>query len=442
MKIGVIGTGYVGLVTGTCFAEMGNEVICLDIDQKKIDRLKEGVIPIYEPGLEDMVIRCYKEKRLSFSTDYSQTTRQSDIIFIAVGTPPGEDGSADLNYVLKAAESIAQNMDSYKVIVNKSTVPVGTGIRVKEAIQKVLEKRKVDFGFDVVSNPEFLKEGTAIDDFMRPDRIVVGVESEKSHQMMARLYEPFVRNGHPILFMDVFSSEMTKYAANAMLATKISFINEVSRVCEKLGADVEKVRKGIGADKRIGHHFIYPGLGYGGSCFPKDVKALLKTGQTLDEPMFILDAVEKVNHLQRKHYIDRVLGFFKNQLQGKKIGIWGLAFKPGTDDIREAPSIDLIESLLKAGAFIRAYDPVAAENVKNHFKNHPNLTFVEEQYGATDGVDALCIVTEWKSFREPDFAKIKAKMVNPVVFDGRNQYNPEEMKELGFKYFCIGRKSV
>jgi UDPglucose 6-dehydrogenase len=333
-------------------------------------------------------------------------------------------------------------MTGYKVIVNKSTVPVGTASLVKEKIQECLKNRKADIPFDVVSNPEFLKEGSAIDDFMRPDRIVVGLESERAQKLMARLYEPFVRNGHPILYMDPFSSEMTKYAANSLLATKISFINEISRVCEKLGADVEKVRKGIGADKRIGYHFIYPGLGYGGSCFPKDVKALLKTGRAAGEPMHILEAVENVNQLQRNHYIKRVSDFFGNQLKGKKVAVWGLAFKPGTDDIREAPAIDIIQSLLDGGATVHAYDPVAEDHVKAHFNNNPRLEFAKEQYGALEKADALCLVTEWKSFREPDFEKMKAKMQAPVIFDGRNQYEPETMKAQGFKYFCIGRKSV
>jgi len=449
MKIGVVGTGYVGLVTGTCFAEMGNEVTCLDIDQKKIELLNKGIIPIHEPGLEDLVKRCAREGRLHFTTDYARIARENEILFIAVGTPPGEDGSADLKYVLNAAKSIAQEMNGYRVIVNKSTVPVGTGQVVKKAIQETLDSRKVSFSFDIVSNPEFLKEGSAIDDFIRPDRIVVGVDSEKARLLMGRLYETFVRNGHPILYMDIASSEMTKYAANALLATKISFINEISRVCEKLGADVEKVRRGIGSDKRIGYQFIYPGLGYGGSCFPKDVKALLKTGNGVDEPMFILDAVEKVNQLQRKHYIQKIQDFFESPkrqsqtqgLKGKKFAVWGLAFKPGTDDIRDAPSIDIIEALLNSGASIRAYDPVAAGNVRTRFSERSALTFVEEQYEALEGADALCIVTEWKSFREPDFNKMKAKMAAPVVFDGRNQYDPADMSARGFQYFCVGRST-
>lgn len=448
MKIGVIGTGYVGLVSGTCFAEVGNEVICLDIDQAKIDGLKKGVIPIYEPGLEDMVRRNVKEQRLSFSTSYAETVSKSDLMFIAVGTPPGEDGSADLQYVLKSARSIAENMDSYKVVVNKSTVPVGTAKQVQAALDEVLKKRNLtgQVTFDVVSNPEFLKEGAAIDDFMKPDRIVVGVESERAQQMMERLYQPFVRNGHPVYFMDIASSEMTKYAANAFLATKISFINEIARVCDKLGADVEKVRKGIGSDHRIGQHFIYPGLGYGGSCFPKDVKALLKTGQSLEEPMLILDAVERVNAQQRLNYIQRVLDYFgpdsKDLLKGKRIGIWGLAFKPATDDIRDAPSIDIIRTLLDKGAMVQAFDPVAVKHISELFPGEKNLVFTENQYGACEGADALCLVTEWKSFREPDFDKMKSLMKAPVVFDGRNQYNPDEMSSRGFSYMSVGRPAV
>lgn len=445
MKIGVIGTGYVGLVTGTCFAEMGNDVVCLDIDTKKIERLRQGIIPIFEPGLEEMVVQCSRAKRLSFTTDQAETVKNSDIIFIAVGTPPSEDGSADLDYVLSAAESIATHMNQHKTIVNKSTVPMGTWKLVRERIQKVLDSRKVNFEFDVVSNPEFLKEGSAIEDFMRPDRIVVGVDTDRAQKLMARLYDPFVRNGHPILFMDLHSSEMTKYAANALLATKISFMNEISRICDKHGADVEKVRKGIGSDKRIGYHFIYAGLGYGGSCFPKDVKALLKTGRKLDEPMLILDAVERVNQLQRQHFISDLLSHFARKLSGKKIALWGLAFKPGTDDIREAPALDIVEALLNEGASVEAYDPAAAIAVQNHFKSHAHaarLTFGDDQYSVLEKAHMLCLVTEWKSFREPDFEKIKSKMAEPVIFDGRNQYEPEDMASRGFVYHCVGRPYV
>lgn len=442
MKISVIGTGYVGLVTGTCFAEMGNEVTCLDIDKRKVELLIDGVIPIYEPGLQEMVLRCSREKRLFFTTDYQHATQWADIIFIAVGTPPGEDGSADLKYVLGAVQTIAENMDSYKVIVNKSTVPVGTGEKVKQAIQTVLDARKVSFSFDVVSNPEFLKEGSAIDDFMKPDRIVVGVNSPEARQVMARLYEPFVRNAHPILYMDLLSSEMTKYAANALLATKISFMNEVSRVCEKVGADVEEVRKGIGSDQRIGFHFIYPGLGYGGSCFPKDVKALLAAGLEKGEPMHLMKAVENVNQEQRSHFIKKIHTCLGSGLKGKRIGVWGLAFKPGTDDIREAPALDILKDLLDSGADVLAYDPVAAQNVKDHFKGATGLIFVEDQYAALEKVDVLCIVTEWKSFREPNFERMKQLMSTPLIIDGRNQYSPDYLKSLGFQYLSIGRRRV
>jgi UDPglucose 6-dehydrogenase len=463
MKIAVIGTGYVGLVTGTCFAEMGNTVTCLDIDQKKIEDLKNGVIPIHEPGLEEMIKRCVREERLFFATDYSKITHENDLLFIAVGTPPGEDGSADLKYVLQAAECIAQEMNADKIIVNKSTVPVGTGALVRKAIQRVLDARGVQFSFDIVSNPEFLKEGTAIDDFMKPDRIVVGIEhkieqgnatgaepgvqNDRAMSSMRRLYEPFIRNGRPILFMDIASCEMTKYAANALLATKISFINEISRLCERLGADVEKVRRGIGADQRIGYQFIYPGLGYGGSCFPKDVKALVQAGQAVQEPMRILEAVEKVNQLQRTRFIEKIRERFRSELKDKTFAIWGLAFKPGTDDIREAPSMDIIEALLKAGAKIRAYDPVATSQAQHYFqgavsrsdRSDSRILFSHDQYEALNQADALCIMTEWKSFREPDYMRMKATMLQPWIFDGRNLYEPEFMRSLGFHYTCIGR---
>ncbi len=440
MQLAMIGIGYVGLTTGTGFAEMGNQVVCVDIDKQKVDKLNDGEIPIYEPGLEELVKRNYKEKRLVFTTDLSIAVSQSDLIFIAVGTPPGEDGSADLQYVLDVARNIAQSMEAYKVVILKSTVPVGTGKKIKEAMSRVLRDRDVQIDFDLVSNPEFLKEGAAIDDFMKPDRIIVGLESDRAKKMMEKLYTPFVRNLHRIIFMDIPSSEMTKYAANAMLATRISFMNEISRLCEKVGADIEQIRHGIGSDKRIGTHFIYPGLGYGGSCFPKDVQALLMTGRSFGEPMDILDAVEKVNQNQRKHFIDEVTAYFSGQVKGLRFAIWGLAFKSGTDDMREAPSIDVIEALLSGGAEVIAYDPVAISEAKKVFGDRSGLTYIDNQYEALEQVDALCIVTDWRSFREPDFARMKSLMRQAIVFDGRNQFNPVLMKDMGFYYYSIGRK--
>lgn len=438
MKIGVVGTGYVGLVSGTGFAEMGNTVYCIDTDNEKIEKLKKGILPIYEPGLEELVLKNYEAERLKFSTDISVAVKEADILFICVGTPPDEDGRADLQYVLQVAEQIGEHMEDYKVVVTKSTVPVGTGEKVKATLKAKLQERNHNIDFDVVSNPEFLKEGAAVEDFMRPDRIVVGVSSDKAKDLMDKLYAPFVRNGHPVYFMDVASSEMTKYAANAMLATKISFMNEISRLCEKMGADVNNVRKGIGSDPRIGFHFIYPGLGYGGSCFPKDVKALFSTGLENGEDMKILRAVEDVNQSQREWFLQKILSHYNGNVEGKTFGLWGLAFKPGTDDMREAPSVFLVNELTKRGAKVLAYDPVAKETAKHAIGDNQNITYVEKSYDALDGVDSMILATEWREFREPDFDKIKSLMKEPVVFDGRNQYVVNDMKDRGFTYYLVG----
>lgn len=443
MHITVIGTGYVGLVTGTCFAQMGNFVNCVDVDTKKIENLKNSILPIYEPGLDKMVESSYKEGFLKFTTSLPEAMKDSDIYFIAVGTPPGEDGSADLQYVLAVAEEIGANLDKYAVIVDKSTVPVGTGDKVRKAIQKKLDERGVDIEFDVVSNPEFLKEGAAIDDFMKPDRIVVGVESEKAGKVMEKLYAPFSRSKNKIMLMGIRDAELTKYAANSLLATKISFMNEIANLCEILGADVESVRKGIGSDERIGYHFIYPGCGYGGSCFPKDVKALVNMAKQNDFQPFVLDAVEKRNEKQKKRLFEKIVSRFGSDLAGKKFGIWGLSFKPGTDDMREASSIVLINSLIESGAVVHAYDPVAMEEAKHNFPEEffksGKLILADHQYEVAENVDALVLVTEWKPFRQPDFHALKKLMKTPAVFDGRNQYDPEELKTLGFEYQGIGR---
>lgn len=437
MKVSVIGTGYVGLVSGAGFAEMGNDVVCVDVDERKIENLKNGILPIYEPGLDEIVDRNFKAGRLHFSTNTGESVKDSEVVFIAVGTPSDIDGRADLKYVLQVAEEIGSSMDSYKVIVTKSTVPVGTASKVSEKIKQALTKRNLNLEFDVVSNPEFLKEGAAVEDFLRPDRIVVGCNSEKAKALMERLYAPFVRNGHPVYFMDVASSEMTKYAANAMLATKISFINELSRLCEEVGADISNVRTGIGSDSRIGFSFIYAGLGYGGSCFPKDVKAIVKTGVENQQEMAILSAVEKVNQEQRQWFTEKIINYFGADIKGKTIALWGLAFKPGTDDMREAPSKYLSEKLTELGAKIKAYDPVAITAAKKEIS--AQVEYVEDPYQVLEGADALVLVTEWREFREPNFDKIKSLMKSPVIFDGRNQYDPKRMLELGFKYTGIGR---
>lgn len=440
MKISIFGTGYVGLVTGICFAEMGNEVICADVDQSKIAKLNDGISPIFEPGLDDLIANNMKANRVKFTTDLKSAIEKSDLLFIAVGTPSDVDGSADLKYVLQVAETIGQNMNAYKVVINKSTVPVGTAGKVKNAILTALQKRGVNIEFDVVSNPEFLREGCAIEDALKPARVVVGVESEKAKEAMRRLYEPFLKSGNPLLVMDPLSSEMTKYAANSMLAAKISLMNEFSRVCEKVGADIENVRRGIGSDPRIGPHFIFAGVGYGGSCFPKDVRALIKAGSLVDENMEILKSVESANEIQRRNFISKITKKLKS-IKGKKVAVWGVAFKPGTDDIREAPSLDIIEQLLKEGAIVQAYDPVAADNTKEYFKTNSSLVFYNEQYDVLPGAEALIIVTEWKSFREPNFEKMKSLMNSAIIFDGRNIYNPKDVKATGFEYWSIGRPS-
>jgi UDPglucose 6-dehydrogenase len=438
MKIVVIGTGYVGLVTGTCFAEVGIDVICVDIDSTKIENLKKGILPIYEPGLDTLVTKNVAKGRLQFSTSLGESIKEADVAFIAVGTPHGEDGSADLKYVIGVAQEIGQYMNSYGVIVTKSTVPVGTAKKVQNAIEQELAKRKVDIPFDVASNPEFLKEGAAIDDFLKPDRIVVGVSSTKAEEVMRKLYKPFLLNGHPIIFMDVPSAEMTKYAANSMLATKISFMNDIANLCEIVGADVNMVRKGIGSDARIGNKFIYPGIGYGGSCFPKDVKALIKTAASNDYQMQILEAVEAVNEKQKSVLFEKLMNRFQGNIAGKTFAIWGLSFKPNTDDMREAPSLVIIDKILNAGAKVKAYDPIAMPETQHILGDL--IEYSKTEYEALENVDALMIVTEWADFKSPNFEKIKKALINPIVFDGRNIYDTKEMNELGFEYYGIGTK--
>ena len=436
MKVAVVGTGYVGLVTGTCFAEVGIDVVCIDIDHKKIDGLKNGKMPIYEPGLEEMVIRNYEKGRLKFSTDLAESIQGCDVAFIAVGTPPDEDGSADLKHVLGVAKSIGQNMNDYLVVVTKSTVPVGTAKKVDQALREELAKRNVDIPYSVASNPEFLKEGAAIDDFLKPDRIVIGVDSDKAQEIMSRLYKPFTLNGHPVIFMDIPSAEMTKYAANSMLATKISFMNDIANLCEIIGADVNMVRKGIGSDPRIGTKFIYPGVGYGGSCFPKDVKALIKTAQENGYDMRVLSAVEDVNDRQKHVLSGKVKSHFGDDLSGKTFAVWGLSFKPNTDDMREAPAVVIINELLAAGATVKTYDPVAMHEAERDLGN--TVTYAKDSFDALIDADALLIVTEWPEFRYPNFAVMAKLMKNQVIFDGRNIYEPKELKENGFTYFGIG----
>lgn len=436
MKIAVIGTGYVGLVTGACFSEVSVNVICVDIDQKKIDNLNKGIIPIYEPGLEEIVLRNSTKNKLKFSTSLQESIKDVDVVFIAVGTPPDEDGSADLKYVLSVASDIGKYIQKQIVVVNKSTVPVGTAEKVKQAIQKELTLRGQTIEFYVASNPEFLKEGSAIDDFMKPDRIVIGTDNIDAENIMRKLYKPFLLNGHPIIFMDIPSAEMTKYAANAMLATKISFMNDVANLCEIMGADVNMVRRGIGSDSRIGSKFIYPGVGYGGSCFPKDVKALIKTAKDNHYNMRILNAVEEVNDFQKTVLFNKVNTHFNNQLKGKTFAIWGLAFKPKTDDMREAPSLVIIENLLKAGANVVAYDPVAAQEAKRILGD--TISYSDEMYDTLTKADALLIITEWPEFRSPDFDEISKRLNNKVIFDGRNIFDFNEMKNMGYNYYCIG----
>ncbi|WP_289161930.1 UDP-glucose/GDP-mannose dehydrogenase family protein [uncultured Parabacteroides sp.] len=437
MKIAIVGTGYVGLVTGTCFAEMGTEVFCVDVNTEKIENLKKGIIPIYEPGLEDMVHRNQQAGRLHFTTDLTECLGEVEVLFSAVGTPPDEDGSADLKYVLEVARTVGRNMKKHILVVTKSTVPVGTAKKVRRAIQEELDKRGVEIEFDVASNPEFLKEGAAISDFMSPDRVVVGVESERAEELMTRLYRPFLLNNFRVIFMDVPSAEMTKYAANAMLATRISFMNDIANLCEIIGADVNMVRKGIGSDNRIGNRFLYAGIGYGGSCFPKDVKALINTAKQNNYPMRILQAVEEVNDEQKSLLFHKLEKHFNGDLKGKRIAIWGLAFKPETDDMREAPSLVLIEKLLAAGCEVYAYDPVAVEESKRRIGDA--IHYAKDIYDAVVDADALMLVTEWKEFRMPSWSAIKKLMATPLVLDGRNIYDIKEMEENGFVYHCIGR---
>lgn len=438
MKITVVGTGYVGLVSGTCFAETGLDVVCLDIDKKKIESLRKGIVPIYEPGLQRLIDRNVEFGRLQFTTDYREAIHESEAIFIAVGTPPGEDGSADLQHVLKVAGEIGRIMDDYLLIATKSTVPVGTAEKIRTAVKDELQKRKASISFDVASNPEFLKEGNAIDDFLKPDRIIIGTDSPRAEKIMKRLYKPFLLNGHPLIFMDIPSAEMTKYAANAMLATKISFINDIANLCERTGADVNLVRRGIGSDSRIGNKFIYAGVGYGGSCFPKDVKALIRTGHEYGYPMRILQAVEEVNQDQKAVLVEKIRKHFGGKLKGKTFAVWGLSFKPNTDDTREAPATVIIKALLDSGCNIRAFDPVAAEEFRKVFEG--KVEYTKDRYEALIDSDGLILVTEWSEFRILNYPVMKKLMKEKVVFDGRNIYDPAEIEENGFVYHGIGRK--
>jgi UDPglucose 6-dehydrogenase len=435
MKIAVVGTGYVGLVTGTCFAETGNQVTCIDIDQRKVEKLSNGQITIYEPGLEKIFLRNLKEGRLHFTTSLAEGVKDATIIFLALPTPPGEDGSADLKYILGVADELGKILTDYKVIVDKSTVPVGTAEKVRDAIAKHYKGP-----FAVVSNPEFLREGVAVDDFMKPDRVVVGTTDERARKIMSDLYAPFVRSGNPILFMDERSAELTKYAANSFLAVKISFMNEIARLCEKLGADVDQVRKGIGSDERIGKRFLFPGIGYGGSCFPKDVQALVKSSEEVQYDFQILNAVMRVNEEQKLFLIPKIKAFFGNDLSGKRFALWGLAFKPNTDDIREAPALYMIQALTEAGATVCAFDPEAMPNVKQLLGDA--IEYAEGQYEALAGADALIIATEWSEFRTPDFDRIAGALKQKVIFDGRNVFDAAQMKEMGFYYESVGRQPV
>ena len=437
MKIAIVGTGYVGLVSGTCFAEIGVDVTCVDTNSEKIESLQKGIIPIYENGLEEMVLRNMKAKRLKFTTSLESCLDDVEVIFSAVGTPPDEDGSADLKYVLEVARTIGRNMKQYKLVVTKSTVPVGTAPKVRAVIQEELDKRGVKIDFDVASNPEFLKEGNAISDFMSPDRVVVGVESARAEKLMSKLYKPFLLNNFRVIFMDIPSAEMTKYAANSMLATRISFMNDIANLCELVGADVNMVRSGIGSDTRIGRKFLYPGIGYGGSCFPKDVKALIKTAELNGYTMQVLRAVEEVNELQKSVLFDKLVKQFNDNLKDKTIALWGLAFKPETDDMREAPALVLIDKLLKAGCQIRAYDPAAMQECKRRIGD--SVYYACDMYDAVLDADALMLVTEWKEFRLPSWAVIRKTMAQQIVLDGRNIYDKKEMEELGFVYSCIGK---
>ncbi len=439
MKITVVGTGYVGLVSGTCFAETGINVSCVDIDEEKITKLQQGIIPIYEPGLETMVKRNINKGRLKFTTDIKEGLQEPEAVFIAVGTPSDEDGSADLKHVLAVAKEIGKYINDYIVVVTKSTVPIGTSKKVRSAIEQVLEGRKINVDFDIASNPEFLKEGAAIEDFLKPDRIIIGTDSARCEKIMHKLYNPFLLNGHPIIFMDIPSAELTKYAANAMLATKISFMNDIANLCELVGADVNSVRRGIGSDPRIGEKFIYPGAGYGGSCFPKDVKALIKVADDTGYSMEVAKAVERVNNRQKEIMFNKIFDFFNSNLKGKLIGIWGLSFKPHTDDMREAPSLVIVEKLLEHGARIKAYDPAAMHEAKRRMGN--KIEYADDLYEACIDIDALLLITEWPEFRIPNYKVLSKLMKEKVIFDGRNIYDPVEVIEKGFQYYCIGRNS-
>lgn len=440
MKIAIVGTGYVGLVTGACLASVGVTVTCVDVDKKKIDNLNKGIIPIYELGLEDLVKRNVKRNRLFFTTSLKEGLQRSDVVFIAVGTPPNEDGSADLKYVIKVAKEIGEVIEDYIVVATKSTVPIGTSLKIKEAVQSSLNTRNSKLSFDVASNPEFLREGNAVRDFLQPERIVIGTESEKAKRMLQRLYEPFIESNHPVLFMDIVSAEMTKYAANAMLATRISFINEIANLCEKVGANIDKVRKGIGSDSRIGSKFLLAGAGYGGSCFPKDVKALVKIAEQKQMSLKVLTAVEKVNYEQKKVLFHKIRKHFGENLKGLKIALWGLAFKANTDDMRESSSLVLIELLVEAGVQVKVYDPVAMNECKKRIGN--KVLYATDQYEALEKADALVVITEWDDFRVPKFTYVEKRLKNKIIFDGRNLYDPLTMKEFGYTYYSIGRADV
>ena len=440
MKIAVIGTGYVGLVSGTCFSDIGIDVTCVDIDQTKINNLKKGIIPIYEPGLSELVIRNTRKNRLHFSSNLQQTINECNIIFICVGTPENEDGSANLSNIMNVALSIGKSINNYSLIVTKSTVPVGTSKRIKKIIQKEIDKRGVPIQFDIVSNPEFLKEGAAINDFFKPDRIIIGTESERAKNILNKLYKPFTLNGHPIIFMDILSAEMTKYAANSMLATKISFMNDIANLCEKLGVNVDEVRKGIGSDPRIGNKFIYPGIGYGGSCFPKDVKAIIKTAENVQYDMRILKAVENINKDQKEILYQKIVDFFDGDIHYKTFTIWGLSFKPQTDDMREAPSLSLVKKLLKSNVKIKVYDPIAMEEAKKYLGE--KVTYCDNEYSAIEESDAIIIATEWPEFKYPNWEKIQKLMKGNTIFDGRNIFPINSLKKYGFNYISIGRPII
>lgn len=440
MKIAIVGTGYVGLVTGTCFAELGTDVTCIDVNEEKIKALKSGTIPIYEPGLDTLVLRNVAAGRLHFHTDLREVLEGVEVVFTAVGTPPDEDGSADLKYVLQVAKTIGQNIKGYKLIVTKSTVPVGTAEKVRTTIQAEIDKRGVDIPFDVASNPEFLKEGNAIDDFMKPDRVVVGVDSEKAKLLMTDLYKPMLLNNFRVIFMDIPSAEMTKYAANAMLATRISFMNDIANLCERVGANPDMIRQGIGSDTRIGNKFLYPGCGYGGSCFPKDVKALIKTGKDNDYRMRVIEAVEEVNNDQKNILFDKFREYYNGDIKGKKVALWGLSFKPNTDDMREAPALVLVESLISAGCTVSGYDPVAMDEAKRRLGDR--ITYAKDIYEAAENADAIFHVTEWREFRMPDWSRLKLSMNHPLVIDGRNVFDKSRLAEYGFAYLNIGHYRV